>query len=486
MSKAARWGVAEAKIHAVIDAREQLFVTLEGGDVAGALAQAGTLGPIIFDMNAAVSGEIEHLLEVADVVATDAGSAAETSRYILLGTTAIAIVLAIAIGYYIASSVKRASREVLDRLESLNANCVTDLEAGIGAPAEGNLTVVVQPVTPKIANPANDEVGRSAQAVNAILDKMVATIARYNESRQSLGQLIATVQSNASSITSAADQLGGASDQMAAATGQISAAIAEVTTSATSLSEVAQESAREVEQVAAGSQQLSASSQSNAEAAVNSKDEAAQMGERISAVALASERVAASADESRDAALQGQEAVTQAVESMQAIAGAVGRASETVNELGAYGEQIGDIVQTIDEIAAQTNLLALNAAIEAARAGEQGRGFAVVADNVRTLAERSSNATKEIADLITKVQSGTKDAVEAMETGVNDVEAGREITTQAGLALESIISSVQQSAEQMEASQATPRTCPREPSGSWNPPTLWLRSHASPRRVRRR
>ena len=136
---------------------------------------------------------------------------------------------------------------------------------------------------------------------------------------------------------------------------------------------------------------------------------------------------------------------------MQAIAGAVGRASETVNQLGEYSEQIGNIVQTIDEIAAQTNLLALNAAIEAARAGEQGRGFAVVAENVRTLAERSSGATKEIADLITKVQMGTKDAVEAMETGVKDVEAGREITAQAGTALESIISSVQQSAEQMQS-----------------------------------
>ena len=116
----------------------------------------------------------------------------------------------------------------------------------------------------------------------------------------------------------------------------------------------------------------------------------------------------------------------------------------------AYGQQIGDIVKVIDEIAGQTNLLALNAAIEAARAGEQGRGFAVVADNVRGLAERSSQSTKEIAALIAKVQQGTEDAVEAMGAGVKDVEKGREITTRAGEALESIIASVQQSAVQMQ------------------------------------
>jgi methyl-accepting chemotaxis protein len=174
------------------------------------------------------------------------------------------------------------------------------------------------------------------------------------------------------------------------------------------------------------------------------------MSERIQYVASASEMVAVSAEESRKAAQAGQEAVERAVASMASIADAVGRASGTVGELGEFGQQIGDIVKTIDEIAAQTNLLALNAAIEAARAGEQGRGFAVVAENVRSLAERSSQSTKEIADLIAKVQAATQEAVTVMAVGVKDVEEGRAVTQGAGEALDSIIASVRESAVQMQ------------------------------------
>lgn len=266
----------------------------------------------------------------------------------------------------------------------------------------------------------------------------------------SLHGLVSGVQASASSIGGAAAQLRDSSDQMASATGQIAVATSEVTRSAVNLSSLSQDSAREIDRVAEASEELAVTAASSAKHAVQSRVDATQMGERIALVADASERVALAAEESRASAAEGQAAVGEAVSAMANIADAVDRASRSVNELGKYGDQIGDIVKTIDEIAAQTNLLALNAAIEAARAGEQGRGFAVVADNVRALAERSSSSTREIADLIAKVRQGTEQAVVAMAVGVENVEAGRGITAEAGTALESIITSVQTSALQMQ------------------------------------
>ena len=265
-----------------------------------------------------------------------------------------------------------------------------------------------------------------------------------------MSQLVASIAEDARSVASVASELSGSSDQMAAASGQIATAINEVTRSATTLASLSQDSARDVEEVAGASRELAASASSSATAADEARQEASRIGAQIQGVAQASQELATAAEGSRDAALRGQQAVVQAVSAMESIAEAVGRASQTVDQLGHYGQQIGDIVRAIDEIAAQTNLLALNAAIEAARAGEQGRGFAVVAENVRHLAERSSESTKEIADLIARVQASTTEAVEVMADGVKDVEAGRSITAEAGNALESIIESVQQSATQMQ------------------------------------
>lgn len=265
-----------------------------------------------------------------------------------------------------------------------------------------------------------------------------------------MSKLVASIAEDAKSVASVSDMLSDSSNQMALATGQIADAINEVTRSATTLASLSHNSARDVEQLASASLEMSSSASSSATAADEARLEASNIGTQIQDVARSSKQLASVAEESRDAALRGQQAVIQAVNAMESIATAVGRASGTVDQLGQYGQQIGDIVKAIDEIAAQTNLLALNAAIEAARAGEQGRGFAVVAENVRSLAERSSESTKEIAGLIARVQASTTEAVEVMAAGVKDVEAGRTITAEAGSALESIIESVQQSSLQMQ------------------------------------
>jgi methyl-accepting chemotaxis protein len=124
---------------------------------------------------------------------------------------------------------------------------------------------------------------------------------------------------------------------------------------------------------------------------------------------------------------------------MSNIRAKVGVSAEKVQEMGRRSDQIGAIVETIEDIASQTNLLALNAAIEAARAGEHGKGFAVVADEVRKLAERASNATKEIGGLIKGIQTTVNEAVHAMEEGAREVEVGVSRANEAGHALSSIL-----------------------------------------------
>jgi methyl-accepting chemotaxis protein len=380
----------------------------------------------------------------------DTVSATNTARNIILAAVGFTVVVSVGAAWFIGGRVRKSALYVVDRLERIERNDLVSLQEGIHGVEGGDLTIAAEATTRLVKNPSKDEFGRAAWAINGMIEKLGDTVSSYNAMRDGLQLLISGVSANADSIFENSETLRDSSGQVASSTTQIANAINEVTRSAVTLSGLSQDSAREIERVAAGSQQLAAASNTNASSARTSQDEAGQMHGRIQQVASTSQTVAASADDSRAAAQRGQQAVQQAVSSMESIATAVERASETVNELGLYGQQIGDIVKVIDDIAAQTNLLALNAAIEAARAGEQGRGFAVVADNVRQLAERSSNSTKEIAALIAKVQSGTRQAVEAMDAGVRDVEEGREITTQAGAALDSIIVSVQESSVQME------------------------------------
>jgi methyl-accepting chemotaxis protein len=157
-------------------------------------------------------------------------------------------------------------------------------------------------------------------------------------------------------------------------------------------------------------------------------EQVAQTIQQVASGALSqSAQLAQAATEIEQMTVQSKTLQAESLETMQAmeaLKGSVSLTAERIRRLGQRSHEIGQIIQTIDEIARQTNLLALNAAIEAARAGEQGRGFAVVADEVRKLAERSADATREIEAIIHETQSETALAVEAMEHGVVQVEEG--------------------------------------------------------------
>ncbi|MFQ5569917.1 MAG: methyl-accepting chemotaxis protein [Rhodothermales bacterium] len=242
--------------------------------------------------------------------------------------------------------------------------------------AEGDLSV-------HLNAERDDEIGRLYDGFN----KAIANI------RTLMGQVRETVEMT----TAAATQIGSATEQLAAGS---------------------QEQSAQAGEVAAAVEEMARTIVENASNASHTADVAGRSGK---------------------VAREGGEIVQQTLEKIGQIAEVVGASAETVERLGDSSQEIGEIVKVINEIADQTNLLALNAAIEAARAGEQGRGFAVVADEVRKLAERTTTATQQIAEMIKTVQVETGEAVQSMQDGRQKVEEGRALADRAGGVLHRIV-----------------------------------------------
>ena len=220
-----------------------------------------------------------------------------------------------------------------------------------------------------------------SEGINKLTSDEIGSIAISAEQvRSNLRQILSQVNNTAAEVSSAASSLHDTARTLAVGTQQVAAQIDTVSTAGAEMSATSQEIA------------------ANCSAAANNSRHSSEL------------------------AAKGINVVTQTTAGMQRISDRVRDTARQVEGLGLRSDEIGNIVETIEDIADQTNLLALNAAIEAARAGEQGRGFAVVADEVRALAERTSRATKEIGSMIKSIQAETKEAVASMEVGVQEVE----------------------------------------------------------------
>jgi methyl-accepting chemotaxis protein len=187
---------------------------------------------------------------------------------------------------------------------------------------------------------------------------------------------------------------------------------------------------------------------------------AQEMTATIGEISHNAESAASASRESAETANQGGTVMQNAAATMEKIAGATSSVSEKMTSLAHRSEEIGKVVNVIQEISEQTNLLALNAAIEAARAGEHGRGFAVVAGEVRRLAERTKSATEEISGTIRSIQEETRETLQVMQESRSAVETGMNETSHARHSLEAIIESSRQVEHQIHliATAATEQT----------------------------
>ena len=396
----------------------------------GQLALTVSIMPAFDAVSSRHAEQIKTMQEVAKDLSNDANALAWNGTLALVIGGVVAVWLGLSIGYWVAHKLALGIGQVAN---------VAQLAASGNYQARAKIT-------------SKDELGQMANSFNSMLDRITALVTSESErdemQKRLMGFLVMVSDVGKGDLTKrgevTADMFGNLADgfnlmivrfgqllkQVREAAERVNKSAGTLRDSAGQMAGTAKHQADESSKTLSAVEQLSSSMRQVSETAGASSESAKQ-------VLQATER--------------GRVAVQETVQDMQSIRKAVQRMSKQVKGLGDRSLEISQIVSTIRDIANQTNLLALNAAIEAAGAGEAGARFAVVADQVRKLAESSTQATREIADLVKVIQTETQDAVVAMEQETQVVEAGSASALRTGDVFNEISGIAQRSAELAQA-----------------------------------
>ena len=371
----------------------------------------------------------------------------------------LTILLLSSAGFYIIRSISVPIRSAVDVADRLATGDLTIEFNGQGVATGGEIGALhdAQRTMVTSLNTMVNRINSSAEELSAISGniaestrQVIAAAGQQSAAVDETAQAVDAINLSVSEVTQGVDSLSLSATETSSATLEMAANVEEVAINMENLAKAVEEVSSSITEMATSVKQIGSSVQGLVEISSTTASSIAQMDTSIRHVG---ENASSTAEIVRHVLLEaeaGRESVQATIAGISEIRNASRTTADVIHELSASAVDISAILRVIDEVTVQTNLLALNAAIIAAQAGEHGKGFAIVADEIKQLADRTKESTREIANVIARVLEKTDLAVKTIAVSRQSIESGADLSRHAGEVLDTIYSRVKSSSSQVE------------------------------------